>query len=924
MADNSFGQAVFRLLLDDKEFRAAFANAVQTAQVSTKKIADLTRVRIDAPDMKSLDESLESGTAKLSDFGTVALETGQEFEKGFKAGVREGLEEMKAGFDNSNPALKRHGAEVDNLKTQYRQFLREQRFQDRVMGEARSGIMSLVTSIGLLSATTSGQTGESGRLNQALLQGIGMMNAMEFMLFSMNTLAARATGSMAGLAAAIGAMSLPISVAVGAGLFLITMLRSTNEESAKAVDQGLSKLDEMLERLTRRQRIQIVVDVEGIVSQAERARAELEAALTTSVVAGAGSSVEVEKELAMRSAQSELLSTILTKLREKIKEEQESSETNRTLIRVLSESTDEYVRQEGRLFAISESLKRNTDMLTGERLTQERITELLDEQARIERQRADRMMSSLDRAKNEVEVARKKFELGTINEAQLRETLERQIAVAKAQGDEKAMLEAQLDLHKLTTQTVQEKLAVLEAERNLGMLTAEEYISALRTVKATVTDRKEQLELEQRISSALKAQTDELVAQAERFRQINEERLKETETARIAAIENRFDREIELENRRFAGETEKIRARLNFVGALTEEQEEQRRRDIETLHNLEVVHSRNIQAIEERRMTSREEASSAAFASETERAIAGIEARYAVLEQKATEAYKNEAERAVVVAELRKRKEEEVQAYLTGVQLEGLNRIAAALGQLGDDAIAKFARMLQIAVQIAQTLERARIGQEGGDPLSIIASFLPLLGLFEEGGEIPSGSYVVKRSRAKENKELLDGVGAVEVTGGAQGKDSVPFKIRGTDGVALLAPGERIVAPKYAFIGRAINEGKIIRRASGGSIGSLYSIVEEFRQMLVNGLDSFPFPTSLVEQIKEALAVNALTLRAFSSMVEELREIREGIMAVSEETSLLRAEASKPIVGEVTFVDGKMFLRRELPEALSFEQERSA
>ena len=77
------------------------------------------------------------------------------------------------------------------------------------------------------------------------------------------------------------------------------------------------------------------------------------------------------------------------------------------------------------------------------------------------------------------------------------------------------------------------------------------------------------------------------------------------------------------------------------------------------------------------------------------------------------------------------------------------------------------------------------------------------------GGSIEAGSYIVKASQAG-GAAGIPGVGYV--TGGIPGQDSVMFDVMAGGGspsgtMALLMPGEAIVPPGFADIGKSINEG---------------------------------------------------------------------------------------------------------------------
>jgi hypothetical protein len=79
---------------------------------------------------------------------------------------------------------------------------------------------------------------------------------------------------------------------------------------------------------------------------------------------------------------------------------------------------------------------------------------------------------------------------------------------------------------------------------------------------------------------------------------------------------------------------------------------------------------------------------------------------------------------------------------------------------------------------------------------------------YADGGAVEMGSYVVSEGRSEAHKAMLDALGAATVTGNIRGRDSVYAPTTGGS-IVGLTPGERILPPRYADIGRMINQGRM-------------------------------------------------------------------------------------------------------------------
>jgi hypothetical protein len=157
-----------------------------------------------------------------------------------------------------------------------------------------------------------------------------------------------------------------------------------------------------------------------------------------------------------------------------------------------------------------------------------------------------------------------------------------------------------------------------------------------------------------------------------------------------------------------------------------------------------------------------------------------------------------------------------------------------------------------------------------------------------ETKEVLPGSFIVKEEKAGEHKELLDMLGARKVEGGTPHKDSVLVPVKGKPPV-LATPGERILPPRLAEIGEAINKGAL----------------EGFQR---GGLVAAP-PAINIGGVRVDLA----------PLVDELRMLRsKNDMMIS---ALEELEIQQPIVFE-NLLQGQQLLRKEFPEFEKFNERK--
>jgi hypothetical protein len=105
-----------------------------------------------------------------------------------------------------------------------------------------------------------------------------------------------------------------------------------------------------------------------------------------------------------------------------------------------------------------------------------------------------------------------------------------------------------------------------------------------------------------------------------------------------------------------------------------------------------------------------------------------------------------------------------------------------------------------------------------------------------------------------QHKPLLDALGAETVTGGIPHRDSVPAQSTSGERVALT-PGERILPPEYALVGRLINTGAIAPEDGQAIVGYIQERKKqgegptdtELRSLMVHMVTSTPAVLTLLD-----------------------------------------------------------------------------
>ncbi len=950
MPEQSLGQIILRLIVDNKAFKEGLVNALQLVQITSTQIKDLTNFKIAAPDIKALDLALETGEARVRDF------------IGAQQQILPAGESASGGLGESGKKHEEHAGKVQGGEQALRGFFREQRLQDRTLGTARNSLLALTGSFIPFIAGSSAGGGAARQLGASLSTGLEQANAMEFALFGLGQVGGKLPGVLGSIATGAASMAGPIAAAVGVGALLIAFFRQSNEEAQKAVDEGLKNFTNAIENLSRPQRLRLAENIKAELDKVNAEIAAIERVVVTSVVAGSGADLETQKQQAAADIKKKLLKEQAETLKEMLATEEASVGVRKVNEEQMVKVRSELQKQDQLIKNLRQEIETRVDLDKKTELSTEAVVAKQEQLTKLERERAENLRTSLERAKDFVTQRETELQVG-------RATTDAVIAALQAQRaattDKKEQLAIDAKIQQTQQQLAADAVTVAEARRTLGIGTTAEIIRALEAQQRTAVTEKDRLAISEKILSVKKQEADtqaeiaksQVAAAEAAFDKFD----KIARDAGTSAFQNQFEKQSAVEQRRHEETLKNIEVEFEKNNAGTADIDALRASADKAIAAENAQNTANNFAIEKSRQQELNDFKLFLLGSSSDAAIARINQTYDAEREKVRQIFADKDQQAAALGELEKRRKEDVEAYKLNIELDSVERLGAALQQAfnvtGDSFIGKLLQALQVAIKIARTLEAAKVGGQGGRPLDVLSSFIGIFALFAaEGGELPGGSYVVNEQASKKYKPVLDALGAGEVRGGVAGKDSVLARGEGGTG-GVLTPGERIVPAAFSPLARAINEGKIqgethevfvgfegrprgsaMFRAGGGPLvrkdylAELMSTVREYVQVNPT-FSSFPLPSSVIESVRlQMQSTGGFNKEVMDALIEEVRGLREEVRGQTSEirgqTSEIRGQRSdvrdQEIKGRVDIDNGKMFFRKHLPGALDFDKDKGA
>jgi len=161
------------------------------------------------------------------------------------------VKKLGVAGDSTSGSTDKLGKSVDDASNSYKGFFREQRLQDRIMGEGKQSILGIASALSLVTSSQNNASVSMKRVESGLITFITMANAGEFALFSLAKMGSKMSGALGTISMSIGRHAGPISMVVGLGAGLIAFFKDANAEAFenKGLDDFKSKLESISQKM---------------------------------------------------------------------------------------------------------------------------------------------------------------------------------------------------------------------------------------------------------------------------------------------------------------------------------------------------------------------------------------------------------------------------------------------------------------------------------------------------------------------------------------------------------------------------------------------------------------------------------------------------------------------------------------------------
>lgn len=611
----------------------------------------------------------------------------------------------------------------------------------------------------------------------------------------------------------------PVGIAVGALIAVIGLLNKTDESAKKAAEEGLKDIAEMLKFVSEPRQLNIQMNLEKkleavnkLLDQSADKLGRLTSAtfsgedLLTPGVVTKENLDNALKNVAVTEEQEGVLKDIKKEIEQQILKAQ-------VFKRIQEQTKDVFEGQLTQIGSLAEEIKelqeaRNTAPDTSILTLNDMIYQKQLEQKELMKNSDDILADTISQEQTRVELGKSTLDnyIKLLTEAK-REVIDKD----KILGYERDIEAAR-----------EKQIALLEHGVQLGVIEVDRVKDALQLRLASVLTEERMLSIKEKLLALAQAETE-----------ANNNYFKSLEKAEVSLTLNKTTKRKLEEDQRFKDEVDNIQTIydaeiLNGSGSITDIEEANKHQDnLRTLADQQ--HTQNILLIDR----------DAADEIQQLR-IKGIQN----VEIRMQQQYEFEQQKILQLVTTREITEYEGRLRLrildiehedtlSKMRIESLKTLEDNLSSVGDvlhrvlgnnadDFATKLIGTMQLAVQLARQIAALTALKGAGDSfggiLGIFGTILSFAAL-NEGGQVQDGSYVVNETQSNRYKDVLDALGAGTVTGGERGKDSVAA-VTPAGTLVMMTPGERVLSPGKALLGRAINEGRVRKYDVGGQIGN--------------------------------------------------------------------------------------------------------
>jgi hypothetical protein len=166
-------------------------------------------------------------------------------------------------------AFKKVATETTGLEQATRSFLREQRFQDRVIRETSQTLTGLAFAFTYLTSTQKDASAKTKNFAEALMAGAVATNTIEMAMFSLSQLGSRMTGTLGTMITKLAGWGGGIAMIVGGLVAIISYLSGVDEETRQVTENIGKYLEENLSKFTIAGQKRVLAYAQAQLKQAE-------------------------------------------------------------------------------------------------------------------------------------------------------------------------------------------------------------------------------------------------------------------------------------------------------------------------------------------------------------------------------------------------------------------------------------------------------------------------------------------------------------------------------------------------------------------------------------------------------------------------------------------------------------------------------
>ena len=379
----------------------------------------------------------------------------------------EGLIKTASGFtvqtkggiivtQDMNRALKEQEKQTSSNSKTVRQYLSEQRLQNRLARETTQAVTAIALAMSFLTDSQENASESSKAMASSLLRGVAIMNAAEFSMFALGKSAAMLSGTLGAIGTRMIALASPVGIALGIVTALGTMMSKANEEGKKSEKEGIGKFIDKLTSASGADLKFLHAAIDQMDTLKKQANDLILFTQQMDLGGGGGFAAADVSALGVRASIIENIKVakegrgdIVAEIEKEIDRQEILNEFNEKFRALVMESGNEIQKLQVQLEIVNEQLKAGVTVdASGKNLIEERV--------RITRELAVLLQTADEKQANRLAAAEHEYQMGRLNRADLIEKLDAELKLVDTAERRRELEAAILKLTNDEKQAVQE------------------------------------------------------------------------------------------------------------------------------------------------------------------------------------------------------------------------------------------------------------------------------------------------------------------------------------------------------------------------------------------------------------------------------------------------------------------------------------